>query len=299
MATAATPENPDGSCSLPHQPGAPRPSRGSRSRATRFQSTALADGGHAGREPIIRSRPEIPLRPGARRTGMLPAIKPPDIYQDRSLNPDRTPGICRGANNQPTPIREMNDQTTSESPSAACHCSASRLTPEGRRRVSESSKRTYRDGRLHRQDRATLQRMWKKSNEVTRGTNGFGRQARGRTDHGRALVWTIQAPDGETWTAANLLEWCRQNEDMFPKYPGAKMPTAKRAADGLMTAYRRQLTWYGWSIISCEPNSGISSGREGAEIGRIRQGKCWRSSQRPHHPCFARMITDCEYSGLV
>lgn len=149
----------------------------------------------------------------------------------------------------------MSDQTTSESPSAACHCSASRLTPEGRRRVSESSKRTYREGRLHRQDRATLQRMWKKSNEVTRGTNGFGRQARGRADHGRALVWTIQAPDGETWTAANLLEWCRQNEDMFPKYPGAKMPTAKRAADGLMTAYRRQLTWYGWSIISCEPNA--------------------------------------------
>ena len=90
MATAATPENPDGSCSLPHHPGAPHPSRGSRSRATRFQSTALADGGHAGREPIIRSRPEIPLRPGASQIGMLPTIKPPDTYQDRSQSPDRT-----------------------------------------------------------------------------------------------------------------------------------------------------------------------------------------------------------------
>ena len=90
MATAATPENPDGSCSLPHHPGAPHPSRGSRSRATRFQSTALADGGHAGREPIIRSRPEIPLRPGASRIGILPTIKPPDIYPDRSQSPDRT-----------------------------------------------------------------------------------------------------------------------------------------------------------------------------------------------------------------
>ena len=94
MATAATPENPDGSCSLPHQPGAPHPSRGSRSRATRFQSTALADGGHADREPIIRSRPEIPLRPGASRIGILPTIKPPDIYPDRSRYPDRTMSAC-------------------------------------------------------------------------------------------------------------------------------------------------------------------------------------------------------------
>lgn len=133
-------------------------------------------------------------------------------------------------------------------------CSASRLTPEGRRRISESSKRTYREGRLHKHDRAALEKMWKKSNAITRGTNGFGRQARGRSDHGRALVWTIQAPNGDTWTAANLIEWCRQNEDMFPQYLGATTPTAKRAADGLMLAYRRQLTWYGWSIISCMPN---------------------------------------------
>lgn len=148
------------------------------------------------------------------------------------------------------------DQTADRQALVGVSCSASRLTPEGRRRVSESSKRTYREGRLHKQDRATLQKMWQKSNEVTRGSHGFGRQARGREDHGRALVWTIQSPDGKTWTAANLLEWCRQHEDMFPQYPGAKMPAAKRAADGLMTAYRRNLTWYGWSIISCEPRSG-------------------------------------------
>lgn len=131
---------------------------------------------------------------------------------------------------------------------------STRITPDGRRRISESSNRAYREGRLHKQDHATLKKMWEKSNDVTRGTNGFGRQSRGRSDHGRALLWKIQAPDGETWTASNLLEWCRQNKDMFPQYPGAKMPIEKRAADGLMTAYRRQLTWYGWSIISCLPN---------------------------------------------
>lgn len=150
------------------------------------------------------------------------------------------------------------DITPEQPANAGCGavpCSASRLTPEGRRRVSESSKRTYREGRLHRQDRATLKKMWQKSTEVTRGTHGFGRQARGRLDHGRALVWTIQAPDGETWTVPNLAEWCRQHEDILPPYPGAKMPTWKRASDGLMTAYRRQETWYGWSILSCEPNA--------------------------------------------
>jgi hypothetical protein len=146
----------------------------------------------------------------------------------------------------------------------ATTCSASRLTPDGRRRVSESTKRNWREGRIKPKPQAEYVKMWKKSNDVTRGSNGFGRQARGREDHGRAMVWTIQAPDGETWTVANLLEWCRQNEDMFPRYPGAKMPTSKRAADGLMTAYRRQLTWYGWSVLSCEPNAGLSHGDESA-----------------------------------
>lgn len=131
--------------------------------------------------------------------------------------------------------------------------SASRLTEAGRKKISESTKRTAAEGRLHRKNRSFLQSMWEKSNEITRGTNGFGRQARGRPDHGRALTWTIQAPDGETWTVSNLTEWCRQNEVMFPVYPGAKTPTWKRATDGIRTAYGRKETWYGWSILSCEP----------------------------------------------
>lgn len=147
----------------------------------------------------------------------------------------------------------------------AVPCSASsRLSEKGRKKISETSRKTYEAGRLHRHDKTALRRMWQKSNEVTRGTHGFGRQARGREDHGRALVWTIQDPDGETWTMANLTEWCRQNEDMFPVYPGAKTPTWKRATDGLRTAFRRQETWYGWSVISCEPNDKMQAIRTGA-----------------------------------
>lgn len=107
--------------------------------------------------------------------------------------------------------------------------------------------------------------MWRKSNQITSGSNGFGRQARGRSDHGRALIWTIQSPDGEQWTIANLRDWCRKNEEMFPVYDGAITPTWKRAADGLMTAHRRNETWYGWSIISCQPNSKASQPVKGAQ----------------------------------
>lgn len=156
----------------------------------------------------------------------------------------------------------MSDPTTLPAPKLPAHagrgaasCSASRLSEAGRKKVSETTKRTIAAGKLPPKDREFLRRMWQKSNEVTRGTHGFGRQERGRLDHGRALIWTIQAPDGETWTISNLSEWCRQNEDMFPLCPGAKTPTWQRASDGLRTAYHRKETWYEWTVISCEKNS--------------------------------------------
>ena len=125
--------------------------------------------------------------------------------------------------------------------------------------MSESAIRTYKEGRLHAQSRETLRQMTIKSNAITRGTNGFGRQARGREDHGRALVWTIKSPSGETWTFPNLVEWCRKNEDVFPKCHGAKMPTWKRASDGLRVAFRRGVSWYDWTVVSCEEPDNSSS----------------------------------------
>jgi hypothetical protein len=151
----------------------------------------------------------------------------------------------------------MNSQTDAAPPLAAPTGSASRYTRDGLRRLRESMIRNWREGKIKPKPQEEYERMWQKSNQVTRGTNGFGRQARGRADHGRALVWTVESPDGETWTVANLTEWCRQNEDIFPAWPGAKMPTWKRAADGLALAFRRGYSWHGWSIVSCEPNSMI------------------------------------------
>ena len=127
-----------------------------------------------------------------------------------------------------------------------------RLTEKGRAKISATIKAAWAAGRIPRKSRAFLQGMWEKSNRVTRGQHGFGRQARGREDHGRALRWTVQAPDGEVWTFLNLSEWCRQHEEMFPSWPGAEMPTWKRAADGLRTAYRRQCGWHGWMVLTCE-----------------------------------------------
>jgi hypothetical protein len=126
-----------------------------------------------------------------------------------------------------------------------------RLTLAGRKKISEATKRTYTEGRLHRHTSDTLKKMWQKSNEITRGKHGFGRQAKGRPDHSRALIWVIQSPDGNDYIITNLVEWCRQNEYLFPEMPNAKMPTWKRAADGLYTAYKRGYSWHKWHVILC------------------------------------------------
>jgi hypothetical protein len=78
-------------------PATPPSSRGSWPRANRIESDALATGGHAGRDQIIRSRRGWSVRPGTSHRSIPPTIKPPDSIQKRSQCPDQRLSAPTGA----------------------------------------------------------------------------------------------------------------------------------------------------------------------------------------------------------
>lgn len=78
------------------------------------------------------------------------------------------------------------------------------------------------------------------------GSHGFGLMHKGRPDHIFAKHWRIQAPDQTVYEFDNLMEWCRQNEALFPGdelEKTYKRPRWYRAAMGISGKSQ----WRGWS----------------------------------------------------
>jgi len=90
-----------------------------------------------------------------------------------------------------------------------------------------------------------------------RGTNGYGRVARGRLDHPAAKLWKVKSPDGQIFKFTNMHNWCRQNEHRFvDSAPSGKSkwgtgPLWNKAARGFkMQVNGRHSHWKGWVVLS-------------------------------------------------
>jgi len=88
------------------------------------------------------------------------------------------------------------------------------------------------------------------------GTHGFGRDARDRPDHHKALHWIIRDPRGVIHEFDNLQSWCRANEHRFlpDERPMSKLALWQRAVGGFNNLQRTDgkagHQWRGWTLVS-------------------------------------------------
>ena len=92
-----------------------------------------------------------------------------------------------------------------------------------------------------------------KARKRLRGSNGFGRGARGNKNHQAAASLIIRGPTGVTFHAKNISEFCRQNEALFsPNNEGRfKTPLWKRASTAFCAQVKSKrkneaTSWRGW-----------------------------------------------------
>ncbi len=96
----------------------------------------------------------------------------------------------------------------------------------------------------------------KSISEQRKGTHNFGRAARDRLDHCKALHWIIRCPNGIIYEFDNLQSWCRANEWRFmpDANPQSKLPLWRRAVGGFNNQQRcddkASHHWRGWTLVS-------------------------------------------------
>lgn len=125
--------------------------------------------------------------------------------------------------------------------------------PERNVIISERQKRWFAEhpDEAKRIEGIAMAAAWKKN----KGGHNYGRVALGNLNHLSARKWTVQSPDGKSYTFNNLIEWCRKNEGLFGNECGDyKHPLHVRMANGLRglacngKANRNQHK--GWIVIS-------------------------------------------------
>lgn len=97
------------------------------------------------------------------------------------------------------------------------------------------------------------------------GTHGFGRGAKDRLDHWKALHWVVRDSRGVIHEFDNLQAWCRKNEHRFlpDTFQNAKLPLWKRAVGGFNDMQRTDKKgthqWKGWTLVSVKERETIGA----------------------------------------
>lgn len=101
-----------------------------------------------------------------------------------------------------------------------------------------------------------LHRLSEMNRKRMLGTHGFGRGARDRPDHCKALHWIVRDARGFIHEFDNLQSWARANEWRFlpDDRPQSKLPLWRRAVGGINNTQRTdrkgQHHWKGWTLVS-------------------------------------------------
>ena len=101
----------------------------------------------------------------------------------------------------------------------------------------------------------TTKRKMSETWKIKFAQGDIGRRQQGRPDHVSAKHWVIESPERIRYEFANLTEWCRQNEHLFPPDTEEfKKPLWARAAHGIhqqASVYNPHPSqWKGWRLIS-------------------------------------------------
>lgn len=95
---------------------------------------------------------------------------------------------------------------------------------------------------------------------ITRGSNGFGKSARGNGgNHPSAQCYKVYSPDGHVYEMKNLREWCRNNEELFRPdlRPTSKSILYKRVDFGLRGVACGLIgSWNGWTAELLKDQNG-------------------------------------------
>ena len=88
------------------------------------------------------------------------------------------------------------------------------------------------------------------------GSHGFGRAARDRKDHCKAMHWIVRAPNGVIYEFDNLQSWARANVSLLlpDMAPASKLPLWYRFVLGMNNLQRTDgkggHSWRGWTLVS-------------------------------------------------
>jgi len=90
-------------------------------------------------------------------------------------------------------------------------------------------------------------RRRKSISESRKGCHGYGRAARDRLDHAKALHWVIKDPQGVPHEFDNRQSWARGNEYRFlpDDRPDSKLPLWERFVAGM-----ERMHWKGWTLVT-------------------------------------------------
>lgn len=114
----------------------------------------------------------------------------------------------------------------------------------------------YPNGIMSKLSAASEAKRRKSISEQRKGTHNFGRAARDRLDHCKALHWIVRDSRGVVHEFDNLHAWCRANEWRFlpDACPNSKLKLWQRAVGGFngqqRTDGKGQSQWQGWTLVS-------------------------------------------------